>query len=81
MKAIQITQFGGPEVMKYVELGDPVPGANEVLVDVTAIGINYADTHQTENSYLSPQTLPFVPGLEVTGIARSEEHTSELQSH
>ena len=69
MKAIQITQFGGPEVMQYVELPDPVPSANEVLIDVTAIGINYADTHQTENSYLSPQTLPFVPGLEVTGIA------------
>lgn len=69
MKAIQITKFGGPEVMEYQELPDPVPGANEVLIDVTAIGINYADTHQTENSYLSAQTLPLIPGLEVTGIA------------
>ena len=67
MKAIQITEFGGPDVMKLVELPDPVPGSGEVLLDVTAIGINYADTHQTENSYLSPQKLPMVPGLEVTG--------------
>lgn len=67
MKAIQITKFGGPEVMEYVEVADPAPSSDEVLLDVTAIGINYADTHQTENSYLSPQTLPFIPGLEVTG--------------
>ena len=67
MKAIQITEFGGPDVMKLVELPDPVAGPGEVLLDVTAIGINYADTHQTENSYLSPQKLPMIPGLEVTG--------------
>ena len=63
MKAIQITKFGGPEVMEYVDLADPTPNSDEVLLEVTAIGINYADTHQTENSYLSPQTLPFVPGI------------------
>ena len=57
MKAIQITKFGGPEVLKLVELADPTPGENEELIDVTCIGINYADTHQVENSYLSAQTL------------------------
>ena len=67
MKAIHITEFGGPEVMNLVELADPAPGKDEVLLDVTAIGINYADTHQTENSYLSAQTLPLVPGIEVVG--------------
>ena len=54
MKAIQITAFGGPEVMQYVDLPDPVAGSSEIVLDVTAVGINYADTHQTENSYLSP---------------------------
>ncbi|MEO0011504.1 MAG: hypothetical protein RIQ39_1093, partial [Actinomycetota bacterium] len=44
MKAIQISEFGGPEVMKLVDLADPKPGENEVLLEVTAIGINYADT-------------------------------------
>jgi NADPH2:quinone reductase len=67
MRAIQITEFGGPEVMKSVELPDPVAGNDEVIIDVTAIGINYADTHQTENSYLSAQTLPLIPGIEIVG--------------
>ena len=67
MKAIQITEFGGPEVMKYLDLPDPVPQGSQVVLDVTAIGINYADTHQTENSYLSQQKLPLIPGMEVVG--------------
>ena len=67
MKAIYITEFGGPEVMKYVDLPEPVPAGSQVLLDVSAIGINYADTHQTENSYLSTQKLPLIPGMEVVG--------------
>ena len=67
MKAIYITEFGGPEVMKYVDLPEPVPAGSQVVLDVTAIGINYADTHQTENSYLSSQKLPLIPGMEVVG--------------
>ena len=67
MKAIYITEFGGPEVMKYLDLAEPVPAGSQVLLDVRAIGINYADTHQTENSYLSTQKLPLIPGMEVVG--------------
>jgi len=55
MKAIYITEFGGPEVMKYLDLPEPVPAGSQVLLEVSAIGINYADTHQTENSYLSTE--------------------------
>ena len=51
MKAIQLTAFGGPEVMTISEIADPIPGANEELINVTSIGINYADTHQIENGY------------------------------
>ena len=71
MKAIQITKFGGPEVLQYVELKDPTPSENDELIDVSCIGINYADTHQTENSYLSKQELPLIPGLEVVGTTQS----------
>jgi NADPH2:quinone reductase len=71
MKAIQITKFGGPEVLELVELTTPVPNESEELIDVTCIGINYADTHQTENSYLSKQELPLIPGLEVVGTTQS----------
>ncbi|TWP48197.1 NADPH:quinone oxidoreductase family protein [Lentzea tibetensis] len=67
MRAIQITEFGGPEVLQQVELPDPVPGPGEVLIDVSRAGLNYADTHQAENSYLSSYTVPLVPGGEVVG--------------
>ena len=67
MKAIQITEFGGPEVMQLVELSDPVAGPDQVLIDVTAIGLNFADTVQIRNQYVTQQVLPLIPGLEVVG--------------
>ena len=67
MKAIQITEFGGPEKMSLIDIPEPVAADGEVLLDVLSIGINYADTHQVENSYLSAQTLPLIPGIEVVG--------------
>lgn len=80
MKAIQINEFGGPEVMQLVELPDPIPGENEIFLDVTAIGINYADTHQTENSYLSAQTLPLIPGIEVVGTHGGKRYLATVSS-
>ena len=71
MKAIQITEFGGPDVMQLVDLDNPTPGAGQELITVSAIGINYADTHQTENSYMFPQKLPLIPGVEVVGTTAS----------
>jgi NADPH2:quinone reductase len=67
VRAIQIRQFGGPEVLELVELPDPQPTDGFTVVDVTAAGVNYADTHQTDDSYLSSTTLPVVPGSEVAG--------------
>ncbi len=67
MRAVQITEFGGPEVLRVVDLPQPVPGDGQVLVDVERAGINYADTHHAENSYLAPASLPLVPGSEVVG--------------
>jgi NADPH:quinone reductase len=67
MRAIQISEFGGPEVLRVVDLPTPEPAEGQVLVDVTAAGVNYADTHQAEDSYLAPQELPLVPGGEVVG--------------
>ena len=79
MKAIQITKFGGPEVLELIELADPTPGENEELIDVSCIGINYADTHQTENSYLSKQELPLIPGLEVVGKTQSGRRVLQFE--
>ena len=69
MKAIQIDEFGGPEALNYREVPDPVPGEGEVLVEVARSGINFADTHTIRNDYLAKQTLPLVPGAEVSGRA------------
>ena len=67
VRAIQITEFGGPEVLRLAELPVPQPGPGQVLIAVDHCGVNYADTHQAENSYLSAATLPLVPGSEVVG--------------
>ena len=67
MRAIQITEFGGPEVLVPADLPDPTAGAGQVLVEVSRAGINYADTHNAENSYLAPASLPLIPGNEVVG--------------
>ncbi|TQN42476.1 NADPH2:quinone reductase [Blastococcus colisei] len=67
MRAVQITRFGGPEVMDIVDLPDPTPGPGQQLYEVSSAGVNFADTHQIENSYLAQQQLPLVPGAEFVG--------------
>jgi NADPH2:quinone reductase len=68
MRAIQMTEFGGPEVLKLAELPTPQPGPEETLIRVTRAGLNFADTHTRTNSYVQKATLPMVPGGEVAGI-------------
>ena len=68
MRAIQITEFGGPEVLRLVELPRPEPAPGEVLIRVTRAGVNFADTHTRTNSYVRKVTLPLVPGGEVAGV-------------
>ncbi len=47
MRAVQITRFGGPEVLDVVDLHDPVPGDDRQLYEVSSSGVNYADTHRS----------------------------------
>lgn len=70
MRAIQMTEFGGPEVLRLVELPDPVPQPDEVLIEVSRAGVNFADTHTRTNSYVRKATLPLIPGGEVAGVRR-----------
>jgi NADPH2:quinone reductase len=67
MKAIEIEEFGGPEVLRYLEVPDPSPKLSEIVVNVKRIGVNFADTHASRNDYLAAQTLPLIPGAEVSG--------------
>jgi NADPH2:quinone reductase len=67
MRAVQITEFGGPEVLEIVELPEPEAGLDQVVVEVARAGMNFADTHQRENDYLAKAELPLIPGGEVVG--------------
>ncbi|MCO5325871.1 MAG: zinc-binding dehydrogenase [Solirubrobacterales bacterium] len=70
MRAVQIREFGGPEVLELVDLPDPVPAAGEVLVEVARAGMNFADTHKRHNVYIqksAEEQLPLIPGNEISG--------------
>ena len=65
MKAIQVKQVGGPEVMELVDLPVPEPKANEAVVKLTASGVNFIDVYFREGRYKA--AVPFVPGQEGAG--------------
>ncbi|MFZ5930740.1 MAG: NAD(P)H-quinone oxidoreductase [Pseudomonadota bacterium] len=67
MRAIAITQPGGPEVLQPVTLATPTPGAGEVLIEVAAAGVNRPDVVQRQGFYAPPPGAPDTPGLEVAG--------------
>ncbi|WP_129841117.1 zinc-binding dehydrogenase [Streptomyces sp. RFCAC02] len=67
MRAISMEEFGGPEVLRLREIPEPRPRAAHHLLRVTRAGVNFADVHVRGNTYLSPVTLPYVPGNEVVG--------------
>lgn len=68
MKAIQIKRYGGPEVLKYTELPDLKPKADEILVELRAIGVNPVDTYWRSGSQGYGPALPFTPGLDGAGV-------------
>ena len=65
MRAIEIKQTGGPEVLELVDLPTPEPGPGQVLVRIESSGINFIDTYLREGRY--PAALPFTPGQEAAG--------------
>jgi NADPH:quinone reductase len=69
MKAIRITEHGGPGVMRLEELPTPQPQAGQILVRVEAAGVNYIDTYQRSGQYKIP--LPYTMGLEGAGVVEA----------
>jgi NADPH2:quinone reductase len=67
MRAIEITQYGAPEVLRAGERPDPVPGTGEVLIRVAASGVNRPDVLQRTGNYPVPPGASDIPGLEVAG--------------
>lgn len=69
MKAIKMSQFGGPEVLKIEETQSLQPQKNQVLVSIEAAGVNFIDIYQRRGTY--PVKLPYTPGLEASGIVEA----------
>ena len=68
MRAVLIREWGGPEVLELVDdQPEPEPGPGQQRIRVSAAGVNFADTHARENSYIAKYELPLVPGTEVAG--------------
>lgn len=67
MRAVQIQRTGGPDVLDPTQLPKPEPRSGEVLLEVEAIGVNFADIMVVAGTYLTPTRTPLVPGLEVAG--------------
>ena len=69
MKAIRIHELGGPEVLKYEDCPSPTPGQGEALINVQAIGVNFADVSARRGgSWVPSPTLPTIPGFEAAGV-------------
>jgi NADPH2:quinone reductase len=67
--AIRVHKTGGPEVLRPEEIPDPTPGPGEVLLDLTAIGVNFIEIYQRDGLYPVPR--PFTPGSEAAGVVRA----------
>lgn len=68
-KGIQVQQHGGPEVLTYTDVEVREPGADELLVDVSAAGVNFIDTYYRTGAYSAE--LPFTSGVEGAGVVRA----------
>jgi NADPH:quinone reductase len=79
VRAIRISEWGGPEVLELVEDAPmPEPAGHELLVRVAHAGVNYADTHARENTYLAPYELPLIPGGEVVGTTEDGRRVAAI---
>ena len=71
MKAIRVDEFGGPEVMRLVDMPDPQPGDGQVLVHVHAAGVNPVDTYIRAGAYGRLPPLPYTPGMDGAGVVEA----------
>jgi NADPH:quinone reductase len=69
MKAIRVSEYGGPEMLRLQEIETPQPGFGEALVRLEAAGINYVDVYMRRGYHT--QSLPFTPGVEGAGVVEA----------
>lgn len=80
MQAVEISAFGGPQVLRLGERPVPQPGAGELLIRVTASGINRPDVLQRMGHYAPPPGTSDLPGLEVAGVVESGDAEAMAQA-
>ena len=68
MRVAQFSEFGGPQALHLAETAEPSPGLDDILIRVTAVGLNFFDTLLLRNQYQVSPPLPFSPGAEIAGI-------------
>jgi len=68
MRVAQFSEFGGPQALRLEEAAEPSPGPDDILIRVTAVGLNFLDTLLLRNQYQVSPPLPFSPGAEIAGI-------------
>src|SRR5258708_26662873 len=68
MKAVELNGFEGLSSLQVVDVEQPTPGANEVLLEVKAAGLNFAEIEMTKGKYPAGKKLPFVMGFEAAGV-------------
>lgn len=71
MKAIQVHEFGGPEVLKLEEIPTPKPAAGQALVRIRAAGVNPYDTYMRTGTYAIKPSLPYTPGSDGAGTVEA----------
>ena len=71
MKAIVVREFGGPEVMKLEDAGQPAPGDGQIAIRVRAVGVNPVDTYIRSGTYARKPSLPYTPGTDVAGTVEA----------
>lgn len=71
MRAVQIATLDGPAAVRVVDIPEPQPAAEQVLIDVHAAGVTFPEVLQSRGKYQVQPPLPFVPGAEVSGVVRS----------
>lgn len=71
MRAVQIATLDGPAAVRVVDIPEPQPADDQVLIDVHAAGVTFPEVLQSRGKYQLQPPLPFVPGAEVSGVVRS----------
>ena len=79
MRAVQIQNYDGPEAVRVVDIPEPEPGPDDVLIDVHVAGVSFPELLQTRGTYQIKPDLPFVPGSEIAGVVRSAPPNTKVR--